>query len=83
MNMARLVATGSILCALTAFTPASADLPGEVEAGRANARAGGPVSEHDAELVERWGCLSGTRNPVCERGNQGRRYYRERRPERR
>jgi hypothetical protein len=27
----------------------------EVEAARANARAGGPVSERDAELLERYG----------------------------
>jgi hypothetical protein len=82
MNIARLVAIGSMLC-VAASTPASADLPGEVEAGRANARAGGPISEHDAELVERWGCVSGTRSPVCERGYQARRYYRERRRDRR
>ena len=83
MNIARLVAVGSILCVVAGSAPASADLPGEVEAGRANARAGGPGSVQDVELVKRWGCLSGTRNPVCEQGNQGRRYYRERRPERR
>ena len=40
---------------------------GELEHARANARAGGPVSERDAELLERWGCLSGTRNAFCER----------------
>lgn len=52
----------------------------ELEHARANARAGGPVSERDAELLERWGCSSGTRNPVC--GNYDRptrRYYRPRR----
>jgi hypothetical protein len=32
----------------------------EVEGARANARAGGPVSEHDAFLLERYGALSGT-----------------------
>jgi hypothetical protein len=41
---------------------------GELEAARANARAGGPVSERDFELLERWGCTSGTNNPVCDRG---------------
>jgi hypothetical protein len=54
----------------------------EVEAARANARAGGPVSERDAELLERYGCLSGTRNPICERPD-ARRYYGYRTDERR
>lgn len=40
--------------------PASADTIFEVEHARANARAGGPVSEHDGELLNRWGALSGT-----------------------
>ena len=39
---------------------------GELEAARANARAGGPVSERDAELLERYGCLSGTRSAFCQ-----------------
>lgn len=39
----------------------------EVEAARANARAGGPVSERDKELLERYGCLSGTNNDFCRR----------------
>lgn len=36
-------------------------------AARANARAGGPVSERQIELLERYGCESGTDNPVCYR----------------
>ncbi len=40
---------------------------GELEHARANARAGGPVSERDAELLERYGCLSGTNNDFCRR----------------
>lgn len=47
---------------------------GELEHARANARAGGPVSERDAELLERWGCLSGTRNEFCERQQHQRRH---------
>lgn len=39
----------------------------ELEHARANARAGGPISERDAELLERYGCLSGTNNPFCTR----------------
>jgi hypothetical protein len=36
-------------------------------AAQANARAPGPVSEHDAYLLERYGCLSGTDSAVCKR----------------
>ena len=46
--------------------PAIADSHWEVESARARARAGGPISYRDAELLERYGCLSGTRNPFCE-----------------
>lgn len=51
---------------------------GELEHARANARAGGPVSERDAELLERYGCTSGTNNPVCHQGYSGYRYYKHR-----
>lgn len=37
----------------------------ELEHARANARAGGPLSERDKELLERGGCLSGTEHPFC------------------
>jgi len=37
----------------------------ELEAARANARAGGPLNARDAELLQRYGCTSGTRSPVC------------------
>jgi len=40
---------------------------GELEAARANARAGGPISGRDAELLERYGCLSGTDSSFCKR----------------
>lgn len=39
----------------------------ELESARANARAGGPVSERDAELLERHGCLSGTASAFCRK----------------
>ena len=39
----------------------------EVEAARANARAGRPISGRDAELLERYGCLSGTDNDFCRK----------------
>ncbi len=52
-----LVAVAGILI----FAPgAMADSYFEVEHARANARAGGPVSERDAELLDRYGALSGT-----------------------
>jgi hypothetical protein len=64
------------LGALAALAPASgrADSYWDLEHARANARAGGPVSEYDAELLERYGCLSGTRNEFCERLSGNRRY---------
>lgn len=51
--------------------PALADSYWEVEHARANARAGGPVSERDAELLERYGCLSGTKNAFCQKLERG------------
>ena len=61
---------GLILIMLVAAGPASA--AGEVQetvAARANARANapyGPTNARDAELLERWGCLSGTRSAFCQ-----------------
>lgn len=43
-----------------AASPAAADTIFDVEHARATARAGGPLSAHDAELLNRWGALSGT-----------------------
>lgn len=40
---------------------------GELEAARANARAGGPNSERDKELLTRYGCLSGTNSDFCRK----------------
>lgn len=39
---------------------AKAERVEELESARANARAGGPLSERDRELLERYGALSGT-----------------------
>lgn len=52
-------AFAACLVALAA-SPSFADRPGEVEAARANARAGGPTNERDRELLQRYGALSGT-----------------------
>ncbi len=80
--MQRLVfaAVGVIALAAAAGPAAAGGLAeaGELEAARANARAGGPVSERDAELLERWGCLSGTRSAFCHGLSHGVRYYRHR-----
>ena len=67
MHRSILAAVGLVV--LAASTPAAAAglaEAGELEHARANARAGGPVSERDAELLERWGCLSGTRSAFCQ-----------------
>ena len=71
------------LIMLAAAGPASAG-GGEVQetvAARANARANapyGPTNARDAELLERWGCLSGTRSAFCQ-AQSHRRYKRRRR----
>ncbi len=71
MYLLRLAALGLVfsISGLVAGPAAAGGLveAGELEHARLNALAGGPVSERDAELLERWGCLSGTRNPFCER----------------
>lgn len=70
-------AAGAAVLAAAAPTMVSADSYWEVEAARANARAGGPTNARDAELLERYGCLSGTRSRFCERQAAGeRRAYR-------
>ncbi len=61
------------LCVLGALAPAAAraDSMWDVASARANARAGGPISGYDAELLDRWGCLSGTRSAFCRRIQHG------------
>ena len=74
----RTAAVGLLLAA--SGSAALADNYWEVESARANARAGGPVSERDAELLDRYGCLSGTRSSFCEnqRYRHTERRYRDR-----
>lgn len=57
--LAALAAAGTVIVAPTVSL---ADSIYEVEGARANARAGGPVSEHDAWLLDRYGATSGTPN---------------------
>jgi hypothetical protein len=56
------------LLALAASGPTAARGLGEaaaVEHARMNALAGGPTNAYDADLLLRYGCLSGTNSPVC------------------
>ncbi len=61
------LAMGFGLLAGIAPVDARADNMWDVENARANARAGGPTNAHDAELLDRWGCLSGSRSAYCKR----------------
>ncbi len=75
---------GLILIMLVAAGPASAGAggeAGELHAARLNALAGDIVSARDAELLERYGCLSGSRAAICQ--SQSHRRYRRRRRRRR
>ena len=79
--MHRLILAAAGMALLSVSTPASAGglvEAGELEHARANARAGGPVAERDAELLERYGCTSGTRSPACGPRHSGYRYYQPR-----
>ena len=85
MKTMTLAAAAVAALAISGSIPAVADSYWEVEAARANARAGGPTNARDAELLERYGCLSGTyASRFCQRlshgdnGNYQRRYYKRR-----
>ena len=81
--MNKMIVAAVVLAALIPLGSASAGglaEAGELEAARANARAGGPVSERDAELLERWGCTSGTDSWACRPHHRAHRYYRAQRP---
>lgn len=81
MNRLSAAAIGAGVLAVLAASGASADNAWEVENARANARAGGPISAYDAELLDRWGCLSGTRSAFCRhiRGGATSGWYRAKR----
>ena len=57
------------LCVAAALSPTAprAQTMWDVAHARANARAGGPISAYDADLLERYGCLSGTRSAFCRK----------------
>jgi hypothetical protein len=71
MHRMKLAAAG--LSALIALAPSTvrADNIWDVTNARANARAGGPVSEYDRELLGRWGCESGTQSAYCQQIKHG------------
>lgn len=72
-TMIRSVFIAAGLCVLAVSGSANAiglGEAGELEHARANARAGGPLSDRDAELLERYGCLSGTNSAFCKRLSQ-------------
>ena len=55
------IASATLAVLLITATPSAfAQRPSEVEGARANARAGGPTNARDAELLDRYGALSGT-----------------------
>ncbi len=47
-----------------------------VEHARMNALAGGPTNAYDAELLERYGCYSGTNSAFCHRLEHRGRWHR-------
>ena len=74
------------LAAVVSLSPATlrAQTMWDVENARANARAGGPISAYDADILRQYGCLSGTRSAFCRKLNHqqrrsGRRSERSRR----
>ena len=71
--MTRITAIAAVLGAAIGLGAAGAraDTIWDVESARANARAGGPISAYDAELLDRWGCLSGTRSAFCQHIRHG------------
>lgn len=75
--MYRVITAAFALGALITVPATAGELgeAGDLEHARASARAGGPISERDAELLERYGCLSGTRKAFCQGLAHGRHYY--------
>ena len=62
-----LVTSWGTMAALHPAQARGAGAAAELEQARANARAGGPLNDRDAELLERWGCLSGTDSSFCRK----------------
>ena len=65
MNWISFAALGLVAVVISGPTLAGLGEAGDLEHARAMARAGGRVSEYDAELLQRYGCTSGTYSPYC------------------
>ena len=72
--MYRLMTVGLVMLATSG--PVAAQSLWDVEHARMSALAGGPTNEHDAWLLERYGCYSGTRSAFCEGLAHGRHWHR-------
>ena len=66
MHRLTLAAGGLLLAASGPAIAHGLGAAGDLEHARANARAGGPINEYDAELLERYGCESGTQSAFCK-----------------
>ncbi|MFN0219058.1 MAG: hypothetical protein ACKVP4_09620 [Hyphomicrobium sp.] len=76
MTRAYLRCLGALALTLGLSSAAFAESYLDVEHARANARAGGPVTEYDYEQLERWGHLDEIQYP---RAVDGRRIYKKKR----
>lgn len=83
MNRSIVLASGLVFAVI--FAPSSdarglGGTAGELISARANARAGGPLSPRDKELLSQYGCLSGTKHEFCQPRSykKKKRYYRKR-----
>ena len=77
--MRRLTAVGLVMLATSGS--AAAQSYWDVEHARMGALAGGPTNSYDAELLQRYGCYSGTRSAFCRdlpRGKRSQAVYRRR-----
>ena len=82
--MYRLMAVGLVMLAASGPAAAMGGRSRRRGACAMNALAGGPTNEHDAWLLERYGCYSGTRSAFCEQLNHRARHRSEHRyPQRR
>lgn len=67
MTYSRTAVSGLVAVLALGSAPALADTIFEVQNARSNALAGGPLSDYDKELLDRWGCESGSRAAYCRK----------------
>lgn len=58
-SAAAIISAAALLAVASEARAGGAGTAFELEHARANARAGGPISDYDAELLERWGNSTG------------------------